>query len=108
MNVRRSSGRGNFKQHDVILTFCNLESCIIACHLHLSCTQLLNLYIYILVFDSQDRNKALHMQRKAKIGQKKLALNKTNKSPLSCVNIFCSTAGTVPIPTADILVMTIN
>ena len=59
MNVRRSSGRGNFKLHDLILTFCNLESYIIACHLHLNCTQLLNRHTYILVFHSQDRNKGL-------------------------------------------------
>jgi len=38
-----SSGRDNFKLHDLKLALCNLASSrIIACHLHLNCTQLLN------------------------------------------------------------------
>jgi len=39
----RTSGRDNFKLHDMKLAFCNVEcSRSIACHLHLNCTQLLN------------------------------------------------------------------
>jgi len=38
-----TSGRDNFKLHDLKPALCNLESSrIISCHLHLSCTQLLN------------------------------------------------------------------
>jgi len=43
----------------------------------------------------------LDIQKKAKFGQEKLGLSKTNKSHLSCVNIFCST-GTVTILTTDV------
>ena len=44
MNVKRSSGRDNFKlHHDLKLVFCNLESLRLnACHQHLNCAQLLN------------------------------------------------------------------
>ena len=42
-NVRRTSGRDNFNLHDLKLAFCKLESSrLIACRLHLNCTQLLN------------------------------------------------------------------
>jgi len=42
-NGRRTSGRDNFKLHDLKLAFCNQESSrIIAWHLPLNCTQLLN------------------------------------------------------------------
>jgi len=42
-NVRKTSGRDNFKLHNFNLAFCNLESSrIIAYHPHLNCTQLVN------------------------------------------------------------------
>jgi len=42
-NVRWTSGRDNCKWHDLKLAFCHRESSrLIACHLHLKCTQLLN------------------------------------------------------------------
>ena len=42
-NVRKAPGRDSFEWHDLKPAFCNLEfSRLIACHLHLCCTQLLN------------------------------------------------------------------
>jgi len=40
MNVRRSSGRDNFKLHDAMLAFCHFKfHRIIACHLYLNCVK---------------------------------------------------------------------
>jgi len=100
-NVRMTSGRNNFKLHDLKLAFCSLEYfCIIVCQLHLNCKQLLKFHAWILVFHSQDRIKALDIEQKAKFGQKKLALNTSNKSLFLWVNSFCAT-GTVTILTVD-------
>jgi len=66
MNVRRCSGRDNFNLHDLILAFCNLESLrMIACHLHLNCTQLLN--SHNMDFSFQDRNKGLGYSTESQI-----------------------------------------
>jgi len=62
MNLRMSSGLDNFKLHDLLLAFCNLESPRkIACHLHLNSEQILNSHTYIFVFDSEEQNKTLYI-----------------------------------------------
>ena len=86
----------DFKLHDLKLAFCILESSrIIACHLHLNCTQLNCHSVGTLT-------KALDIEHKATFGQNKLALPKTKIFLLSSVKIFCS-AGTVAILTADFM-----
>jgi len=80
----RTSVCDNFKLDELTTAFCNhLESSrIIASHLHTNCTQLL-FYLSHVDFRfsrSEPFYKTLDIEQKAIFGQKKLALNKNNKS----------------------------